>query len=293
MFTQLSNQMADLVERVAPAVVQVQGERRPASGLVYGPDQVLASARAVGREERPRVRRHDGEILEAQVAGWDAATRLVVLTVPGLAASPLAPGAAMPRVGEIAIAVARSWSNAVTATAGVVSIVGGPLPTGRRHAIEQVIRTSAPMHEGFAGGALIGADGRLLGVATAASIRGLGVVIPSAIAFRAAAEALRRGASKRGYLGIATQLVSVTGTQQEAAGGDEALLIVGVRSGTPAAGAGLLVGDLLLALDGHRLRSPDALLDLITGERVGRSVVLQVLRGGARIDVPVVLAERQ
>jgi S1-C subfamily serine protease len=292
MLMQLSNQMADVVERVAPAVVQVQGDRRPASGLVYGPGQVLASARAVGREERPRVRRHDGEILEAQVAGWDAATRLVVLTVPGLAAPPLAPGEAA-RVGEIAIAVARSWSNAVTATAGVVSVIGGPLPTARRHAIEQVIRTSAPMHEGFSGGALLGADGRLLGVATAASIRGLGVVIPSAIAFKAAEDALRRGASKRGYLGIAAQPVSVTGTQRDAVGGDEALLIVGVRTGTPAAEAGLLVGDLLVALDGERLRSPDGLLDLLAGDRVGRPVVLQLLRGGAKIDVTAVVAERR
>jgi S1-C subfamily serine protease len=259
---------------------------------VYGPDQVLASARAVGREERPRVRRHDGEILEAQVAGWDAATRLVVLTVPGLAAPPLVPGVAA-RVGEIAIAVARSWSNAVTVTAGVVSVIGGPLPTARRHVIEQVIRTSAPMHEGFSGGALLGADGRLLGVATAASIRGLGVVIPSAIAFEAAADALRRGASKRGYLGIAAQPASVTGTQRDAVGSDEALLIVGVRTGTPAAEAGVLVGDLLLALDGERPGSPDGLLDLLAGDRVGRPVVLHLLRGGAKIDVTVVVAERQ
>jgi S1-C subfamily serine protease len=292
MITQLSNQMADIVERVAPAVVQVQGDRRPASGLVYGPDQVLTSARAVGREERPHVRRHDGQSFEAQVAGWDPATRSVVLSAPGLGVTPLVPGKAA-RVGEIAIALARSWSNAITATAGLVSIVGGPLPTGRRRAIEQVIRTSAPMHEGFSGGALVGADGGLLGVTTAASIRGLGVVIPAAIAWKAAADALQRGSEKRGYLGVAAQPVSVTGMQRDAAGADEALLVAGVKSGTPAADAGILVGDLLLALDGERVTSPEGLLDLLAGERVGRPVVLQLLRGGAKTEVQVVVAERR
>ena len=108
----------------------------------------------------------------------------------------------------------------VTATAGLVSVIGGPLPTGRRRAIEQVIRTSAPMHEGFSGGALVGADGGLLGVTTAASIRGLGVVIPAAIAWAAAADILQRGTLKRGYLGIAAQPVSVPEKQRAAAGAE-------------------------------------------------------------------------
>jgi len=82
------------------------------------------------------------------------------------------------RVGHLALAVARSWSNVVTASAGIVSVIGGPLPTGRRRAIDQVIRTTAPMHDGFAGGAFLDTSGGLIGIATAAAIRGLGVVIP-------------------------------------------------------------------------------------------------------------------
>jgi S1-C subfamily serine protease len=148
------------------------------------------------------------------------------------------------------------------------------------------------MHEGFAGGAFVGADGALLGVATAAAIRGLGVVIPASIAWTAAAELLRRGGLTRGYLGIAAQSVSVSERQSSAAGTAEALLVVGVREGTPAADAGLLVGDLLLSLDGHALASPDDLFDLLVGERVGRPVTLRVLRGGAATDVSVTVRER-
>ena len=294
MLTDFSNQIADVVAAVAPSVVQVQGgHRRPVSGLAYAADAVVTTARAVGGDDHPRVRRADGTVLEAELVGIDPATHVALLKVPGLDAKPLTPGASA-RVGNFAVAVARSWSNGVTATAGLVSIIGGPLATGRRRSIEQVIRTSAPMHEGFAGGAFVGASGELLGLATAASIRGLGVVIPASIAWKAAEDLQRRGGggSKRGYLGVGAQTVAVPQKQREAAGAAEALLIVDVKDGTPAAAAGLLVGDLLLSLDGHAVASPEDLLDLLSGERVGRVLPLRVLRGGVLTDVSVTVGER-
>jgi S1-C subfamily serine protease len=291
MLNDFSNQIADLVTRVSPSVVQVEGEGRPATGLVYADDVVITTARAVGRNEHPRVRRADGEVLDAEIAGWDPAARIVLLKAPGLGLAPLSAGE-MPRVGEVAIAIARSWSNAITATSGLVSVIGGPLPTGRRRSIEQVIRTSAPMHEGFAGGALLGVDGRLLGVTTAASIRGLGVVIPAGLAWNTAADLLRRGTLKRGYLGIAAQPARVSDKQRGAAGADRALLVVDVKAGTPADEAGLFVGDLLLSLDGHALASPDELLDLLVGERVGKHVALKVLRGTMSSNIDITVAER-
>jgi S1-C subfamily serine protease len=292
MLNDLSTQIADIVTRLAPSVVQVEGQGRPASGLVYAAGTVITTARAVGRDEHPRVRRADGDVMNAEIAGWDPATRVVVLKVPGLELPALSAGE-LPRVGEIAVALARSWSNAITASAGVVSVIGGPLPTGRRRSIEQVIRTSAPMHEGFAGGALVGADGRLLGVTTAASIRGLGVVIPAGIAWSAAGDLLRRGTLKRGYLGIAAQPARVSEKQQAAAGAGRALLVVDVKPGTPADEAGLFVGDLLLSLDGHALTSPDELFDLLVGDRVGKSAAVRLLRGGAAVDVSVTVAPRR
>jgi len=291
MLKELSTEIADIVTQVAPSVVQVEGQGRPASGLAYAADIVITTARAVGRDEHPRVRRADGDVVNAEIAGSDPATRVVVLKVPGLELPALAAGGPS-RVGELAVALARSWSNAITVSAGVVSVIGGPLPTGRRRSIEQVIRTSAPMHEGFAGGAFVGADGRLLGVTTAASIRGLGVVIPAGIAWSAAAELLRRGTLKRGYLGIAAQPVRVSEKQKAAAGAGQALLVVDVKPGTPADEAGLFVGDLLLSLDGHELTSPDELFDLLIGDRVGKSVAVKVLRGGAPVDISVTVAPR-
>ena len=163
-----SDQLADVIDAAAPSVVQVQGRRRPASGVVFRDGLVLTTTRALGRDDGLSVRTADGQASEAELAGWDPATTLVLLRVPKLSAAALTPATTAPRVGHLAIAVGRSWSNAVTATTGVVSIIGGPLATGRGRAIDRVIRTSAPMHSGFAGGALLDAQGQLIGVATAA-----------------------------------------------------------------------------------------------------------------------------
>ena len=292
MLTEFSNQMADAVAAAAPSVVQVTGGRRPVSGLVYAPDVVLTTMRGVGRNERLPVRRDDGQELQGDFAGWDPATQLAVLRVPGLGAPPIGRAASEPRVGHLALAIARSWSNAVTATAGLVSVIGGPLATGRRRSIERVIRTSAPMHEGFSGGAFVDTAGALLGVATAISIRGLGVVIPAATAWATAATLLEHGSLKRGYLGIAVQPVSVPEKQRGDSARAEGLLVMGVKPGSPADAAGILVGDILLALDDHPLTSPEELLDLLVGDRASRPATLQLIRGDRAASATVTIAER-
>jgi S1-C subfamily serine protease len=292
MLTEFSTQMADAVAAASPSVVQVHGTRRPVSGLVYATDVVLTTTRGIGGHDRVRVRRGDGEALEGELAGWDPSTQLAVLRVKGLQAPAIVRGTAEPRVGHLALAIARSWSNAVTATAGIVSVIGGPLRTGRRRAIDQVIRTSAPVHDGFSGGAFVDPEGKLIGVTTAAAIRGLAVVIPGGIAWTAAAALLEHGTLKRGYLGIAAQPIGVPEKQRGDSAQSDGLLVVAVTEGSPAAAAGMLVGDILLALDGHPLGSPEDLLDLLTGDRVGRQARLQVIRGGTPVEAIVTIGER-
>ena len=286
-----SNELAEVAAHVAPSVVQVRARNRAASGLAYAGDIVVTTGRVVGRDEHPEVRSVDGRVLPAELAGWDPATRIALLRVENLNAVALSP-APLPRVGHLALAVGRSWSNGLTVTAGVVSIIGGPLRTGARRQVDQVIRTSAPMHDGFAGGALIAADGALLGVATAASIRGLGVVIPAGLAWAAAAAMLEQRTAKRGYFGIAAQPVSVPEKQRVSGASEEALLVIGIKQGTPADAAGVLVGDLLLSVDDVSLTSPEDLLDLLVGDRVGRPLTTRVLRGGQVVDVTITAAER-
>src|SRR6185436_4812825 len=94
LLTTFSNQLADAVAAASPAVVQVQGRRRPASGLVYADNVVVTTVRALGREDGLHVRRNDGQTLDAELAGWDPTTSLAVLRVPGLDTKPLTPSAA-------------------------------------------------------------------------------------------------------------------------------------------------------------------------------------------------------
>lgn len=277
----LSNQLAGLVETIAPRVVQVQH----VSGVVYAKDVVITNARALGREDGLHVRAHDGRSLDGQLHGWDPATGLALVRADGLELAPAKQASEPARVGNLAIAVGRSWSNAVTASVGIVSIIGGPLRTGRGRSIEEVIRTTAPMHDGFAGGAFVDMSGNVIGIATAAAIRGLGVIVPASIAWKTAASLLEHGRIRRGYLGIAGQPVRLGDDQR-------ALLIVDVKSESAAASAGLHVGDIITSFDGHAVQDPEDLLDLLTEERVGRTVDIRIVRGDGSKDVKVTIAER-
>jgi len=291
MLTDFSNELADAAAKAASSVVQVQGRRQPASGVIYAPGVVVTMTRALRREDRLHVR-GDGDAVEAELAGWDPATGLAILKAPALNATPITVGKQTPRVGNLALALARSWSNGLTVSAGVVSIIGGPLQTGRRRAIDQIIRTTAPMHDGFAGGAFVDTTGALLGITTASTIRGLGVVIPAGIAWTTAQHLLEHGGLKRGYVGIAGQPVRLPESQRSGEAG-EGLLVVAVSPDAPAARAGILVGDVILAADGQTIGSPEELLDWLTGERVGKAATLRLLRGGKPTDVSVTIGERR
>ena len=291
MLTDFSNELADAAAKAASSVIQVQGRRQPASGVIYAPGVVVTTTRALRREDRLHVR-GDGDAVEAELGGWDPATGLAILKAPALNGSPIAVAKQAPRVGNLALALARSWSNGLTVSAGVVSIIGGPLHTGRRRAIDQIIRTTAPMHDGFAGGALVDTGGALLGITTASTIRGLGVVIPAGIAWSTAQHLLEHGGLKRGYLGIAGQPVRLPDSQRSGEV-EEGLLVVSVSPDAPAAQAGILVGDVILAADGQTIGSPEELLDWLTGDRVGKTATLRVLRGGKPTEVSVTIGERR
>jgi S1-C subfamily serine protease len=290
--TSLSNELADLAAAGAGYVVQVMGARRPASGVIHGADTIVTTARAIGREDGLRIRVGDLEATDADLAGWDPATGIAVLRTrtPLVAALPsIAPSE--PRPGEIVVALARSWSHALTVSAGVVAVVGGPLRTGRRQQIPRVVRVTAPMHDGFAGGAVLNAAGQLTAIATASAIRGFGVAIPASIAWASAAHIVTGGTPRRGFVGLAVQPVELAPSQR-IGDRERALLIAGVTPGSPADTAGLIVGDVLLDFDGRGTESADDLLDLLIGDRIGRTVTARTLRGGTARDVQVTVAER-
>jgi serine protease Do len=288
----LSTELANLTAAAAGAVVQAHGARRPASGVVHGPDTIVTTAHAIGREDGLRVRRHDGEAFDADLAGWDPASGIAVLRAPrALDVQPPSIADVEPRAGHMVVAIARSWSNAVTATTGTVAVVGGPLRTGRRRELLRVIRVTAPMHDGFAGGGVFDSAGRLVGIATAASIRGFGVVIPAAIVWAAAGQVLTSGTPRRGFIGVAVQPVQLPAAQRSSSR-ERGLLVMGVTPSSRAEAAGVMVGDVILDVDGRAVEHPSDLLDLLTQRPVGQIVAVRAVRGGSVVDIPITIGER-
>jgi serine protease DegQ len=287
--TALSSQLATAADTAGASIVQVQAHRRPVAGVVCETDLVLSPGVAV-HDGIVSVRRGDGQTFEGTVLGRSAATGLTVVRVSGLGA-PAATTAPEPRAGHISLAVGRTWSGGLFSALAPVSVVGGPLRTGRSSEIARVIRIGLPPHGALAGGALVDGNGRALGVITSMDIRGTTVVIPAALAWQAARDVAARGGARQGFLGVSSLPVALP-ERQRAGGYDAGLLVSGMAGGTPAEQAGLLVGDVIVAFDGVPVREPEELLTLLRGDRVGRGVPLEVLRGGTPVTVTVTVAER-
>jgi S1-C subfamily serine protease len=292
LLTEFSNQAADAVDRAAPSVLQVRSRRwRPAAGIAFAAEHVLVADHALEQEEDLSVRSHDGRVLAATLAGRDPSSDLAVVKVPGLAAKPAAPSHTSPRVGQIAVAVGRSWSGGVVAGLGVISSIGGPWRTGRGPGVEQVLRTDITPYPGFAGAAVLAPDGSFIGIATGVLLRGLSLVIPAPIAWPVGETLARHGGIRRAFLGVGGQPVRLPESQHPGGPG-RGILVVSVSDDSPARRAGIMVGDVLLAFNGQGVEDPETLLSLLTGDLVDRAVPIEILRAGVAQTLTVTLAPR-
>ncbi|HEU5013161.1 MAG TPA: trypsin-like peptidase domain-containing protein [Roseiflexaceae bacterium] len=289
----LSNDMADAVEQAGKALVLVNGrQRQPASGVVFGQNLVLTADHVLEREDNLTILTEDNRTLAAQFAGRDSSSDLAVLRVDGVGIDPAAPASAEARVGQLVLAVGRPSSNGVMASLGIVSGVGGPLRTRRGGMLERFIQTDATPYPGFSGGPLIGSNGAVLGLTTTGLIGGVTLAIPSVIAWRIGETIANQGYIKRGYLGISSQPVQIPEAQRAGREQDHGLLIVRVEDNSPAQQGGLLLGDILVALDGQTVTDTDDLQALLAGERVDTTVPVEVLRGGNLQTLQVQIGRR-
>ncbi|MGH3086046.1 MAG: S1C family serine protease, partial [Rubrobacteraceae bacterium] len=210
----LSKAIADAVESVSPSIVRVDGRgRHPASGVVYAPEMVLTANHALKRDEDVAVVAGDGSSLPARLAGRDHATDLAVLRVDGLGVEAATPALEPARVGEISVAVGRSFrDDGPRATLGIVSAVGGPLRMGRGLRLERYLQTDAAPLSG--GGALVNARGAVIGVPVASLRRGTMLAVPADVAWEAAKALQSGGTARRGYLGILSQPANIPDTQR-------------------------------------------------------------------------------
>src|SRR6266849_669871 len=290
----LSNQMADAVERIGPALALVNGRpRQPASGVVYGQDLVLTADHVLEREDDLTIQTHDKRTLPAQFVGRDLATDLAVLRVANLGLAAATVSEETVRVGQMVMAVGRTANDGPMASSGVISIIGGPLRTGRGVTLERYIRTDATPYPGFSGGPLIDAQGTVVGITTTGLVNGVALAVPASIAWSIAETLVKQGYIKRGYLGISSQVVHLPSVQRGGRTQEHGLLIVIVDDDSPAQKGGLMLGDILVGLDGQTITDTEDLQTLLTNDRVGKTIPIDIIRGNALQTVQVTVGQRK
>jgi S1-C subfamily serine protease len=193
------------------------------------------------------------------------------------------------------IAVGRPSQEGVEASLGIISAVGGPARTGRGGMLERYLRTDATPFPGFSGGPLVNTEGKVVGMNTSGFGHGVAISIPANLVWADAENLVKFGYIKRGYLGIRSQLVELTpDLQKELKRQQETgLLLVSVENGSPAEAGGMIVGDILVGVDGQAVADHDALMVRLSGEVVGKPISIEVLRGGKPFTAQVKVGERK
>lgn len=294
-FTELSEAMADAAERAGKSTVLVDARRRiPASGIAIAKDLILTADHVVERDEDIRVILGDGTEATARLAGRDPGTDLAVLKLDTASAAPAEAATTPARVGQFVLAIGRPSKNGIESSFGTVNTIGGPVRTGRGGMLEKYIKTDVVSYPGFSGGPLINGEGQVYGINTSGFRSGGAITIPADVAWKIAETLSKHGKIKRGYLGIRSQTVNIPAeAQSELKRGQETgLLIVGLEAESPAGKGSIMVGDILVGVAGQPIEHHDELFARLSGDVVGKSVPMDVLRGGKLQVVNVVVGER-
>ena len=295
----LSNDLAAAVERAGRSVVAVHARRRiPSSGVVWRTGLVVAADHTVHKDDDVEIGLHGGRSSRATLVGRDPSTDLCLLRLAEDASvEPASSAHAEPRVGQLALATGRPGSD-VTASFGVISAVGPEWRTWRGGKVDRFVRLDLAVYDGFSGAAVANAAGQSIGIATSGLSRAAAIAIPAATVDRVVDSLLAGGGrTGRGYLGIGTQPVRIPESVRgrlAPIGGEVprvGLLVVAVQPDAPADRAGVLLGDLVVALGDEAVADPRDVLAALGPDSVGRTLAATLVRAGAPITVQLSVAE--
>lgn len=293
--TDLSNALTSAVEKGGASTLLVDARKRyPASGIAYAEDLVLTADHVVTRDEGIKVILPDGRSLEATLAGRDPGSDLALLRLSEKALTPAQTSDSV-KTGQLVLALGRPNERGMQASWGIVTAISGPARTHRGGLLDEFIQTETTPYPGFSGGPLVNAEGEVLGLNTSGLTPGSSLTIPVKVAWRIADALAKHGTVKRGYLGVRTQPVEIpeaarTALKREQAGG---LLVLWLEEGGPAQKGGLFVGDTIVAVGGGPVSEPDDLFAALHSDTVGKSIAVEVLRGGKPESVDVTVGERK
>jgi len=296
----LSNDLTAAVERAARSVVAIHARPRiAASGIYWRDGVVVAASHTIRKEQEIAITLPNGAGTTANLVGRDGGTDLALLRLDG---SPAREAVSLPffapadalRVGALVLAVGRPGDDGVSTSLGVISAVSDRWRTWSGGEIDRFVRLDLAIYDGFSGGALVDADGGVLGVNCSALARGTPLTIPNTTVDRVVDAILTRGHVARAYLGVAMQPARLTTALAERLRLEDSrgVLVVMVESESPADRAGLLVGDLIVAAAGKPVSEPQDVAELLGTEQVGAALELSVVRGGERQSLTVTVGER-
>lgn len=282
----LSENMADIVEQTAAGVVRVEGRKRmAATGMVWREGVIVTANHVLRRDEGVKVGLPGGDVVAATVAGRDPHSDVAVLRVESNLAPVAQANTEGLRVGNLVLAIGRPTTNP-QATIGIVSAIG----TKR---MEGLIQTDVIMYPGFSGGPLVDASGQVRGMNTSGFRHGASLAVATAAIDNIVDTLLSHGKMKQGYLGVGAQPVRLPADTAAELEQETGLLIASIEENSPAAQGGLLLGDIIVQLDGHPTPDLDTLLGLLTSNRIGQAVPVNIVRGGQMTEISVTIGERE
>ena len=292
----VSSELATATATAGKSVVAVLGRRHPSSGILFRPDAIVTASHALRRDDEIAVITAPGQKLKAQLAGRDAGTDIAVLRLEhSLDAPPVAwSSTSNLRVGELVLAVGRTWRGNITASSGILSgLVPGPWRTWRNGELDQFIRPDLTLYPGFSGGPLVASSGEFLGLNTAGLHRS-GITIPANTVQRVAAELLEKGAIERPYLGLGMQPVALPESLRNKLNltASDALMVAHLDVGSPADKAGVLLGDLLIELGSHGLQEIENVHKVLRSAKAGQEIEAKLIRAGAATTLRIKLEAR-
>lgn len=285
-----SSAVSGAVSAAHPAVVhiEVRGNNAPGgsgSGFFISPDgYIVTNSHVVHGAKELKVFLADGRKLEADLIGDDPDTDLAVIRVSAdeLAHLTLADSDAL-KPGQIAVAIGSPMGFQQTVTAGIVSGLGRSLRGASGRLIDNVIQTDAALNPGNSGGPLVNIRGEVIGVNTAIirPAQGICFAIASNTVRWVVAWLIKDGRIRRSFIGVAGQNVPLIRkvARYHHLAQDTGVLVAGVEPDSPAARAGLVEGDVMVALDARPTPAVDALHKLLTGDRIGERAIVTFLRG--------------
>jgi S1-C subfamily serine protease len=285
--SQFSGHLASTIDATSKAVVAVHGRGRMASsGIIWEPGVVVTAEETVERDTDLALTLPDGRRVEATLAGRDPSTDIAVLRFASdtAVATPTIASGLQP--GHLALGVGRSQGDVIAAF-GIVALAGGAWHSSHGGKIDAKLRFDMRLAMTAEGGALVTVDGALIGMAVHGPRRRV-LAIPTATISRVVQTIKDKGQVARGYLGVSLQSVPI----REGEHHRRAAMVVTIDPAGPAHAAGLLQGDILVALDGEPVTGVRGIYQRLGPDSVGRKVAVELLRAGAPTTAQVTIAAR-